>query len=126
MKEAVYYCSPQGAVTRVSTVCKKPNGVQLTPDEKTLYLADWGAGFIYKYDVAAPGKLTNERKWLDLGANPDGLTLDQQGNLYAGCGGAGILVCSPEGRVDRRHQGWLRFESLLWRPRFQDPLLHLG
>jgi gluconolactonase len=99
MKEAIYYCSPQGVVTRVSTVCQKPNGVQLTPDEKTIYLADWGAGRIFKCDVVAPGKLANQRKWIDLGANPDGLTLDHEGNVYAGCGGAGVKVCSPEGRV---------------------------
>ena len=44
MKEDVYYVSPEGKITRVSTVCKKPNGILLTADGKTLYLADNGGG----------------------------------------------------------------------------------
>ena len=96
MKEDAYYCSPQGKITRVSTVCVKPNGVILSPDGKTLYLADNRGKAIYRYDVSSPGKLTNERRWIpDLGAGPDGMTLDVHGNLYIGCGGAGVKVYSP-------------------------------
>lgn len=98
MKEDVYYVSPEGKVKRVSTVCKKPNGIILTADCKTLYLADNAAGLIYKYDVKAPGVLANETKWIDLGAHPDGMTLDEHGNLYVACGRAGIKVYSPDGK----------------------------
>ena len=98
MKEDVYYVSPDGKVTRVSTICKKPNGILLTADGKTLYLADNGAGLVYKYDVTAPGVLANETKWIDLGAGPDGMTLDEHGNLYVACGRAGIKVYSPDGK----------------------------
>ncbi len=98
MKEDVYYCAADGKVTRVSTVCRKPNGIILTPDNKTLYLADNGGAAIYKYDVTAPGKLANETKWIDLGAGPDGMTLDEQGNLYVACGPVGIKVYSPKGK----------------------------
>ena len=48
--------APDGKVTTVSTVCVKPNGIHLSADEKTLYLADCTAKLIYKYDVVAPGK----------------------------------------------------------------------
>jgi len=98
MKEDVYYVSPQGKVTRVSTVCKKPNGVRLSADCKTLYLADNGAALIYKYDVKSPGVLANEAKWIELGAGPDGMTLDEQGNLYVACGKVGVKVYSPAGK----------------------------
>ena len=97
MKEDTYYVSPQGKVTRVSTVCTKPNGILLTPDCKTLYLADNRDKLIYKYDVAAPGKLVNQTRWIDLGAGPDGMTLDVHGNLYVCCGRAGVKVYSPRG-----------------------------
>lgn len=98
MKEDTYYCSPEGKITRVSTVCVKPNGVLLTPDDKTLYLADNRGRVIYKYDVLGPGKLANETKWIDLGAGPDGMTLDEHGNLYICCGRAGVKVYSPQGK----------------------------
>lgn len=98
MKEDAYYVSPDGKVARVSTICKKPNGILLTPDNKTLYLADNAGRVIYKYDVLGPGKLANETVWIDLGAGPDGMTLDEHGNLYVACGPAGIKVYSPQGK----------------------------
>ena len=57
MKQDVYYCSAEGQVTRVSTVCHKPNGVLLSADDRTLYVADARGQVIYRYDVAGPGKL---------------------------------------------------------------------
>ncbi|MGQ9564139.1 MAG: SMP-30/gluconolactonase/LRE family protein [Thermogutta sp.] len=98
MKEDVYYVSRDGTVSRVSQVCIKPNGILLTPDDKTLYLADNAAGVVYRYEVLGPGQLTGETKWLDLGAHPDGLTLDEFGNLYVACGRAGIKVYSKDGK----------------------------
>jgi gluconolactonase len=96
-KEDAHYVAADGAVSCVSTVCKKPNGILLTPDNKTLYLADNGGKCIYRYDVTAPGKLANEKMWIDLGAGPDGMTLDVQGNLYVACGGVGVKVYAPDG-----------------------------
>ncbi|GAB6164515.1 SMP-30/gluconolactonase/LRE family protein [Thermostilla marina] len=98
MKEDVYYVSATGEVTRVSQVCQKPNGILLTPDNKTLYLADNKGRVLYRYDVLGPGKLANERLWIELGAGPDGMTLDEFGNLYVACGRAGIKVYTPEGK----------------------------
>jgi gluconolactonase len=99
MKEDTYYCSPEGKIARVSTVCVKPNGVLLSPDDKTLYLADARGQKIYRYDVIAPGKLAGETLWIDnLGANPDGMTLDEHGNLYLCCGRAGVKVFSAEAK----------------------------
>ena len=98
MKEDVYYVSPEGEVTRVSTVCKKPNGILLSANGKTLYLADNGNKLIYRYDVLGPGRLAAETRWIDLGAGPDGMTLDEHGNLYVACGRAGIKVYSPDGK----------------------------
>ena len=98
MKEDVYYVSSEGKATRVSTVCKKPNGILLSADGKTLYLADNGNRLIYRYDVLGPGRLANETRWIDLGAGPDGMTLDEHGNLYVACGRAGIKVYSADGK----------------------------
>lgn len=96
--ELAYYRSPEGKVTVVSDACTNPNGVLLSADEKTLYLADCRGKLIYRYDVASPGKLAGETRWLDLGANPDGMTADEEGNLYFACGRAGIKVYSRDGK----------------------------
>ena len=95
-KEDAYYVSPQGVVRRVSTVCEKPNGVLLSPDGKVLYLADSRGKVLFRYDVLGPGELAGETLWLDLGAKPDGLTLDELGNLYICCGAEGVHVYGPD------------------------------
>jgi gluconolactonase len=97
MKEDAYYVFADGRVRRVSTVCVKPNGVLLSPDEKTLYLADSRGQAIYRYDVLGPGQLAHETLWIPaLGANPDGMTLDEHGNLYLACGKAGVKIYGPD------------------------------
>ena len=105
MKQDVYYCSANGHVTRVSSVCHKPNGVLLSSDDHTLYVADARGQRIHRYDVTGPGRPSNERVWIDrLGANPDGLTLDEHDNLYICCGQAGLKIFdrtgTPLGRLD--------------------------
>lgn len=96
MKEDVYYVDSAGRVTRVSTVCEKPNGILLSADGGTLYLADSRGQKIYRYDVLGPGRLSDEQLWLVLDARPDGLTLDEHGNLYICCGQAGVKVYSAD------------------------------
>jgi len=97
-KEDVYYVSKTGEVSRVSTVCSNPNGILLTPDDKILYVADCGGKRLYRYKVDGPGKLSDEKLWIELDAHPDGMTLDRDGNLYLSCGGAGVLIYDKEGK----------------------------
>jgi gluconolactonase len=81
----------------------RPNGIALSPDEKTLYVAnsDEKKRFWMRYDVAADGTVSNGRIFYDLaGAKeqgiPDGLKVDSQGNIYA-AGPEGVWVFSPNG-----------------------------
>lgn len=97
-KQDVYYVDKDGKVSRVSTVCKQPNGVLLSADAKTLYVADCHGKQIFRYKVAAPGKLEDETMFIDLGAHPDGMTQDVDGNLYIACGGNGVKIYTPEGK----------------------------
>ena len=124
MKEAIYYCSPQGVVTRVSTVCQKPNGVQLTPDEKTIYLADWARGGFTSatWRRRASWPTSESGSTWRKSRRPDARPAGQPLRGLRRRRHQGLLARGP---VDRRHQGRLRFQSLLRRARFQDPLLHL-
>ncbi len=88
----VYYRPPGGEAVPVETTLELPNGVIGTTDGKTLYIADT-AGQTWAYDVGPPGYLSDKRLVADQGS--DGLTLDEQGNLYL-TGGDYITVYDPE------------------------------
>ena len=82
----------------------RPNGIALSPDEKTLYVSnsDEKKRFWMRYDVAADGTVANGRLFYDLaGAKeqgiPDGMKVDSQGNVYA-AGPEGLWVFSPDGK----------------------------
>ncbi|OJW18291.1 SMP-30/gluconolactonase/LRE family protein [Mucilaginibacter sp. 44-25] len=72
----------------------KPNGIVGSPDGKTLFIADIGAGKIYKYPILKPGRLGTRKLFYKQGA--DGITLDEYGNLYLA--GNGITVIDPNGK----------------------------
>src|SRR5438876_1028959 len=79
---------------RVAADLKQPNGIIGTPDDKTLYVADIGAGKTYAYDIQPDGSLTNKRLFCELGS--DGMTLDDEGNVYLT--GRGVTVFDKAGK----------------------------
>lgn len=57
---ALYYALPDGSqITRWRDHFVSPNGVGLSPDEKTVYMADTMLGRLWSFDVASPGVLTD-------------------------------------------------------------------
>jgi gluconolactonase len=82
------------SVKRVAADLKQPNGIIGTPDGKTLYVADIGAGKTYAYDIQSDGSLTNKRLFCELGS--DGMTLDSEGNVYLT--GHGVTVFDKTGK----------------------------
>jgi gluconolactonase len=107
-KAAVYYLSPEGQVTRLIDDLPNPNGVILSPDEKTLYVVPTGQAEVMAYPVEAPGKLGRGRVFCSLEQRPqptaagrsggDGLTVDVKGNLYI-TSQLGIQVFDPQGKL---------------------------
>ena len=110
MAPAVYYVPPGGAAIRVAENIGRPNGLQLSRDEKTLYVNDTAGISIYAFDVLPDGRVANRRVFASYvgrdgsvaandapRSNADGLAVDEDGRLY-GLTEAGIEVVSPSGQ----------------------------
>lgn len=94
-REAVYYLAPDHkTLSRVADDLKQPNGLVGTPDGRTLYVTDIGAGKTYAYDIQADGTLAGKRLFCSQGS--DGMTLDRQGNVYLT--GKGVTVFDRQGK----------------------------
>ncbi|MGL4550148.1 MAG: SMP-30/gluconolactonase/LRE family protein [Gemmataceae bacterium] len=115
---AVYRIDPDGTVTEATHEVEKPNGIGLSPDGKTLYLADHnngtdkitpgarpkpGAMKIYSFPVDEKGALGDRKTIVDFGtqAGCDGMCTDSKGHVYLTARGLkrpGVLVVTPEGK----------------------------
>ena len=94
-KPLLFYITPQGKLTKLTDEVSRPNGVQLSPDEKTLYAVDGDR--IVAFDVQSDGAVRNPREFAQV-AGGDGLAVDSEGRLYVAAA-QGIRVVSPTGHV---------------------------
>lgn len=93
----VYYLAPGANEAQlIITDMVKPNGIIGTRDGSTLYVADHLGNETYAYTITAPGQLSDKRLIAPQGS--DGLTLDEQGNLYL-TGGSNITVYNTQGEL---------------------------
>jgi len=118
---AVYRLDGPGQLTRILAApdIQRPNGIQIAPDDKTLYLieanqAKDGARMIRAFDLRPDGTVGNMRVHYNFypGRSADGMSIDSQGNLYASAGmgqlrgtsetldtKTGIYIISPQGKL---------------------------
>ena len=104
----VYLLRRNGRAQLLSSAMTFPNGIALSPDERTLYVnqSDPKAPIIKSFPVLPDGTVGEGRVFFDttrlmergLKGLPDGLKVDERGNLWA-TGPGGVLVISPEGRL---------------------------
>lgn len=119
-REAVYRLDPDGKVLEVTRAVEKPNGIVLSPDQRTLYVGDHnnggnrlkptdpepkrGAMKVHAFPLDADGRVAGPARTLvDFGTENgcDGMTVDSTGNVYLACRSLrrpGILVVDPAGR----------------------------
>jgi gluconolactonase len=117
-KEAVYRIDPDGKVTRIIDDLERPNGIAVSPDQKTLYVVDnnngvGGSRKVYAYELREDGSIGKRRIIHDFGLSRggDGMCLDSRGNLYVTAGlntpnppaepgpaKAGVYILSPAGK----------------------------
>ena len=118
---AVYRIDAPGQLKRILTRpdIQRPNGIQIAPDDRTLYLVEAnqakdGARMIRAFDLQPDGTVRNMRVHYNFypGRSTDGMSIDTQGNLYASAGlnrtrgtsetldtKCGVHVISPQGRL---------------------------
>jgi gluconolactonase len=118
---AVYRIDGPGQLSRILATpdIQRPNGIQISPDDKQLYLieangAEGGARMIRAYDLRPDGTVANMRVHYNFypGRSADGMSIDTQGNLYASAGmnqlrgtsetldtKTGVYVISPQGKL---------------------------
>jgi gluconolactonase len=114
----VYYVTPDGNAKVVIGPGEfaMPNGVELSPDGKTLYVnntwAQPGENFVYAYDVAEDGSVSNKRQYAKLNLTPDvlgaanpidrfdsradGTAVDTDGRYYVATN-TGVQIFLPDG-----------------------------
>jgi gluconolactonase len=103
----LYLIRPSGEVVLLTDEFEAPNGVALSPDEKTLYVAQSSGRLpIWKaFDVKADGTISNGRVLLNAReagltgpGGPDGLKVSADGTIWSS-GPGGVVIISPQGKV---------------------------
>ena len=111
--QGIYYLPPGGRVSRIIDEVPRPNGVVLSPDEKTLYVHNKDGVYMLAFDVAADGTISNRRNFAryksvripghkdpswDEDNGADGMAVDRDGRVYAATN-SGVEVFSAKGEL---------------------------
>lgn len=111
--QGIYYLPPGGSVTKIIDEVPRPNGVVLSPDERTLYVHNKDGVYMLAFDVAPDGTISNRRNFAryksvrvpghddpswDEDNGADGMAVDSEGRVYAATN-VGVEVFSPDGEL---------------------------
>lgn len=96
----IYHVTPKGVVEQALRWKTRPNGIALSPNGKTLYVADSDSRHLRAYDIDGKGALSKERVFVEgIDGSPDGLEVDEKGNVYVTANE--IFIYSPQGKLVR-------------------------
>jgi gluconolactonase len=111
--QGIYYLPPGGSVAKIIDEVPRPNGVVLSPDERTLYAHNKDGVYMLSFEVAPDGAISNRRNFaryksvripghadpaLDEDNGADGMAVDSEGRVYAATN-VGVEVFSPRGEL---------------------------
>ena len=111
--QGIYYLPPGGSVTKIIDEVPRPNGLVLSPDERTLYVHNKDGVYMLAFDVASDGTISNRRNFAryasvripgnedpawDEDNGADGMAVDSEGRVYAATN-SGVEVFSPSGEL---------------------------
>jgi gluconolactonase len=93
----VFRIAPDGSLNAEyrGAITEQPNGIALSPDESLLYVAESAADLVWVFDVADDGSLSEAETFVTTGVGPDGMTVDNDGNLFVATD-EGIEVFAPD------------------------------
>jgi gluconolactonase len=104
---AVYYVPAGGRAMKIAEGIERPNGIQLSRDERTLYVNNTSGEYLLAFDIQPDGTVKNRRNFAkyegatrnDNGvtSGADGLAVDSQGRVYVAAS-TGVQVFSPQGQ----------------------------
>ena len=104
---AVYYLAAGGKLSKIAEGIERPNGIQLSPDEKTLYVNNTQGEYLLAFDIQPDGTVRNRRNFAKyegvtkaetgVASGADGLAVDSDGRIYIAANG-GVQVFSSKGQ----------------------------
>ncbi len=122
----VHYMRANGEVLLIDSEIRRPNGLTLSLDGRTLYVGDTEGEYVYAFDIQPDGSARNKRQFvklhepeqgsLGLRSRADGMALDAEGRVYVSTG-AGIQVIDPRGT----HLGIIRLPAVARNLAFAGP-----
>ncbi len=106
------YLLKDGGLQVLEKTFATPNGIAFSPSEKYLYVNDTTRKLIMRYEVRPDDTIANGKVFIDMSADkaagvPDGMKVDQKGNVYC-TGPGGFWIMSPEGK----HLGTVKMPEL--------------
>ena len=94
----VYHIPPKAPMKLVAKFTGRPNGIALSANGRTLYVSNTDDRNVRAYDLDRNGDASNERVVIsDIDGPPDGIRLDEKGNLYVSANG--LAVYTPAGKL---------------------------
>lgn len=102
----VFRIGTDGSVRLLTKNCPTPNGIGLSPDNKTLYVANTRPPKLFAWDLSPSGEISNERLLFDVEKlwneskskqPPDGMAINRDGIIFM-TGPDGVLIFSPKGK----------------------------
>jgi sugar lactone lactonase YvrE len=93
--------TPDGRLRQVADDIQFPNGMVITPDDRTLIISESFAGRLTAFDIDPDGGLSNRRVFAE-GVGPDGICLDAEGAIWVSTGGSAVVRVAEGGEVLQR------------------------
>jgi gluconolactonase len=122
----VHYMRANGEVILIDSEIRRPNGLTISLDGRTLYVGDTEGEYVYAFDIQPDGSARNKRQFvklrdpeqgsLGLRSRADGMALDSEGRVYVSTA-AGIQVIDPRGN----HLGTIRLPAVARNLAFAGP-----
>lgn len=101
--QGLYRLTPDGNLILITDSFERPNGLTLSHDEKTLYVADTVRQHIRAFKIGPDWQMNGGQIWTELwddkyGGRPDGMKVDKNGNLFS-TGPGGLWIFNPQAEL---------------------------